>query len=191
MTSITGLDQSELLTQALEFIAQALVDCDFAVCAQQRTHTEPTKMVCCDCPSSGSSYTIVGWIVRAYTADGRLNETSSLDCPTIDATTMGFTVARCWPDERVLPKMGGKQDEATVELADVLSCLRSVLGRCADSPSLFRIVPPKGDDVPLRCVRVRVGDFVPDRDTVVTPYGEDAGKVSHTCAGWKFTLTVA
>lgn len=191
MTSITGLDQSELLTQALEFIAQTLVDCDFTVCAQQRTHTEPSKMVCCDCPGASAAYTIVGWVARAYSSDGRLNETSSLDCPTMDATTMGFTVARCWPDEPVRPKIGGKQDAAAVELTEVLSCLRSILGACADRPGLFGVAQPKGPPIPLRCTRVRVGDFIPDRDTVVTPYGEDAGKVSHTCAGWRFSLTVA
>lgn len=194
MPSLTKLTEAELLTQAIEFISQTLTNCGYPVCSVQRTHAEPRKIQCCDCDGANKGYTIYGWIIDAYEADGRLLPASSLDCPTLDALRLGFTVARCWPQMKTMPKVGGAQDAAAVELAMVLDCLRIVLNGCANRPAMFHVEPTEEEPDPPRqlCTKMIVGAFTAEtaESVTVTPI-PDGATVTTTCAGWRFTLTVA
>ncbi len=188
MTSLTALSTVDLLTQAMEFIAQALTDCDFTVCAQQRTFTEPRNIQCCD--GCDDDYALYAWIVRTYPSDSRLNEIPSANCPSLDATVMGFTIARCWPETSIVPKVGGPMDATSVELMNVMDCIRAALGACEMNPALFH-AEGKGPD--KLCVRLQTGSFIPEKSAVVTPYGDtqEGGRVTSWCAGWKWSITVA
>lgn len=187
MSSITGLSNAELLSQAIQFVADQLTSCGFDVCSLQRTHVEPRKVYCCDC-DGGASYAVVGWIIRAFQSDGRLNEVSSLNCPTLDAVSFGFTVARCWPEESDPPLLGGKMDAAASELATVLDCLQDAFGRCTDDPSLFLV----GCDAPQgSCSKMLVSSFLSEKSVEVTPYGDSGGTLTRHCAGWKWSATIA
>lgn len=181
MPSLTNLTSVEVLSQSMEFIADALVECGFTVCSQQRSHTEPRSLHCCD--DCGGDYALVGWVVRAFSSDADLTERASWRCPTLDSVSMGFTVARCWPETDNIPKTGGAMDATAVELLVVLDCLSAALGACATTVGLFAVP----------CIRFAVGDFTAEKGVTVELYGgpEDGGKVSRSCAGWRFSLTVA
>lgn len=191
MPSLTGLDEAAILTQAIEFVVQTLADCGYETCATQRTHTRPRKIECCDCAGPDASYTVFGWIERAFEADGRL--LPALDnCPTLDALVLGFNVARCWPSGETQPKTGGARDLAAAELALVLGCLRDAFGRCEANPGLFHVEPTEElpDPEQVLCTKMAVGPFTSELDEHVTPYG-DGDTVSRWCAGWQWTVTVA
>jgi hypothetical protein len=187
MTSITALSTDELLTQAMEFVTQALADCGFVVCAQQRTFTEPRTIQCCD--GCAETYALYAWVVRTFPSDWQLNEIQSANCPSLDATVMGFTIARCWPESSTVPKSGGPMDATSVELMRVMDCIRAALGSCESRPELFHGTGE--DETPMRCIRLQTSGFLPEKNSVVTPYGEDGGKVTSWCAGWKWSITVA
>lgn len=193
MSSITGLSNATLLAQAIQYAADELTACGFEVCSLQRTHTEPRRLRCCDCEGAdGARYTINGWIIRAFSADGRLNEVSSLDCPTIDALSLGFTVARCWPEIDNPPLLGGAMDATAAELALVLDCLQDAFGRCEANPSLFRVVDPEAvNPPPMLCTKMVVSSFHSERSQEVTPYGDQGGTVTTYCAGWKWSVVIA
>lgn len=191
MPSLTRLTAVELLTQAIQFVADQLALCGYTVCSTQRTHDEPTKIPCCDCGPASAGYSVYGWIMRSFQSDGALNEIQSLNCPTFDALQIGFSVARCWPlDENV--KEGGKRDAAAAELALVLDCLRDAFGDCVNRPALFHVEPSEEipDPAPQLCTRMLVNQFISDRDDFVTPYAESA-TIRWSCAGWKWSITIA
>lgn len=193
MPSLTTLTEGQLLQQAIQFVSNTVTNCGYTVCSTQRTHVQPNKITCCDCDTEdGTAYTVVGWVMRAYESDGRLVEVGAKDCPTLDATQMGFTVARCWPDGKTLQKTGDPRDTAAAELVEVLSCLRVAFARCEGQPAMFHNEPTEDDPNPPQqlCTRMLVGQFIADKDEDVTPYG-DTGTVRRVCAGWSWSVTVA
>lgn len=180
MASLSGLTADVLLTNVMQFVVDTLTNCNLDTCSALRWHGEPTKLRCCDCGQDSASYTVTGWVDSAFSSDGGLNEVSSLDCPSLDATQIGLAVARCWPSPQRELLSGDPRDAVAAELGVVLDCLRDAFGACEANPLALN----------AGCSKVSLGRFVSRRSTAETPYG-DEGAVGWECAGWVFTVTVA
>ena len=179
--SLTGLSSRDLLTQTLQFITTTLTDCGFAAAQTFPWHHEPVRMMSTDCDNENATtkYTVVGWIMQNFEADAYLNPVVPGARAVLDATQMGFTVARCWPPTRHSASSVDPRLEIALVLADVLDCLKGTFARCAAEPPAFSPA----------CRGFIHSGIRSNRQTRATPYAD--GEVEWSVAGWEFALTVA